>query len=1392
VSVTYDWKRFWSPRGETIQLSDLGFLYDPESEYGRFISPGLATLDQLADEPCLALLGEPGIGKSCALDSGKANAEKWIAENGHQRLWLDLRDFGSEERLWKALFENKTIQHWREADYLLYVFLDSLDECLLRIDNVAAIIADQLPSEPVGRLRLRIACRTAPWPPILERALTNAFDTGFKAYELAPLRRLDVQNALERRGVSDPALFFARVDALDLSSFAIKPVTLNFLIDTYLRNGALPENQIDLYESGCRILCEELNESRISARQTGQLGLEEKISIASRIAALTQFCNRFAVWTGPSANAPQEDIVLENLTGIEQVGSMELAVSNGSIREVLDTGLFSARGANRIGWAHLTYSEYLAARYCVNAGMPTGQVQALVFHPGGGGRHLVPQMYDIAAWLSVMNPAFLDAVANADPESLLGVAGASLSPEQRKIVVTALLRQSEAGRLLSFRWSMSKLYPKLAHEGLCEQLRSYVCERSKSVNTRHVAIDIARSCAVGPLGPDLVDLALDATEQLSLRIAAGSAAAQISDRNTKARLRPFALGQAGDDPDDEMKGIGLIALWPDWLSSTELFELISPLKNRQLHGAYASFLYQLSSTLRLHDLPIALEWYARQQHRDMGPIDRLMDGIIRLAVNHLDSPEIAAGFVEALLSRMNLHDQLMSSRDREMLTTHLSANHLQRQDLLERLLTRITDRDLFFLEYAGFRLVPSVDLPWLIQRGTENRQGFGETEVKLIRRIVDPRDPEQMRLLWFACQRDQKLNEEFSELFFISLDSASARILREEQLLQQKYAEETTPKLIDPPPCTRIEQALMEIELGKCAEWVRLAASLSLTPTSSNYEFMPDLSLAPGWITSEESVRTRILGAAYQYIHSGEPESEKWFATSETYYVAIAGFQAIALVFRVSPERLDSVPSSVWEKWVPILLQYPHGGEENSKLRLSLLKKAHLHAPGELTARILQLIDAQNGQHGYLFLDHEIDICWDEGLANALFQKLTDTNLKAPVVARLLQMLLKHKNKNSREAAKAFIVVPPPETEPRRELMIGALEAILSTCDDADWCDIWPLLEEYPTFGRSLIESVSYGHGGAASFLTKLTAKQLGEFYAWMLVNYPPSGMDHKHSGAVGPSQTAVMLRDTTLEQLKKKATFEAVEAIRHVLQKFPDYSWLAYHLEEAESLARAATWEPVEPSQLLALVRNRGKRLLDSTEQLMSLLFESLDRLQSKLKGELASVTDLWNVERDRYWPKDEESLSNYVARHFLEDILQKGIVVNREVQIRPGQFTDIRVDAIAQGKPGSYPRLSVIVEAKGNWHPKLFENMETQLRDRYLKDNLCRHGIYLVGWFDCSNWKDGDRRKTKCRQRTMSKTKELLSAQAAGLSKDGLDIRSYILDARIQLPSCKSPNVK
>ena len=349
----FNWKRFWCPRGGTFNLSDKGFLSDPESTWGKYLNPELVTFRQLAEIPCLALLGEPGMGKTWALNHDGVLAEEAATREGGIVIRRDLRSFGSEDRLMRSLFESAEWEKWRSGTLRLHLFLDSLDECLLRIDNVASLLADELPKHPTERLILRIACRTVPWPPILETALINIYgDSGFKAYEMAPLRRVDVREAAHQCGISDVDGFLSRIDAIDISSHAIKPVTLKFLVNTYLKDGRFPANQIDLYERGCKALCEEHSESR-GKTLTGSLSADERLAIASRIAAVMQFANRFAVWTGNETEAEfSEDVLVSELCGGYEESTPRVEVSVAAIREVLDTGLFSSRGIKRIGWAH--------------------------------------------------------------------------------------------------------------------------------------------------------------------------------------------------------------------------------------------------------------------------------------------------------------------------------------------------------------------------------------------------------------------------------------------------------------------------------------------------------------------------------------------------------------------------------------------------------------------------------------------------------------------------------------------------------------------------------------------------------------------------------------------------------------------------------------------------------------------------------------------------------------------------------------------------------------------------------------------------------------------------------------------------------------------------------
>jgi len=63
---------------------------------------------------------------------------------------LDLRRFSSEDRLYRTLFEDETFLQWAKGDYDLHLYIDSLDECLLRIDSVAALLADEIPKISTG------------------------------------------------------------------------------------------------------------------------------------------------------------------------------------------------------------------------------------------------------------------------------------------------------------------------------------------------------------------------------------------------------------------------------------------------------------------------------------------------------------------------------------------------------------------------------------------------------------------------------------------------------------------------------------------------------------------------------------------------------------------------------------------------------------------------------------------------------------------------------------------------------------------------------------------------------------------------------------------------------------------------------------------------------------------------------------------------------------------------------------------------------------------------------------------------------------------------------------------------------------------------------------------
>lgn len=562
----YNWQRFWCPRSGSINLADGGYLYDPEAEWGKIYNPDLVAFKAISGLPYLALLGEPGIGKTHALEVEQSKIISKIQEQGGQVLPLDLRSYGSEDRLICRLFDSLEFTAWLQGTYRLDIFLDSFDECLLRIDTLATLLVDEIKRyrNEVKRLHLRIACRTAVWQPVLEEGLQEIWgEDCVGVYELAPLRRADVMEAVKAEGIASDA-FIEEVWEKNIVSLAIKPVTLKFLLNTYRRhNGQFsPDQRLHkLYLEGCKLLCEEVNRSRRGSNLRGDLDADQRLIVAARIAVITIFANRFAVWTGiDQGNVPDEDVLLQRLCqGHESVNGREFEIIEAVVEEVLDTGLFSSRGLHRMGWAHQTYAEFLAAWYLVQHEIPLAQVMKLILSSEDPEHKLVPQLHETAAWLASMRADVLQEIIKTDPDVLLR-SDIPTDSSLRKAIVDNLLMQYEQEKLYDYERNHYQSYGKLKHPGLAAQLRPYIQDLSKQIDVRDAATDMAEVCEVTELQEELVNLALDSSQSIHLRVSAAKALCSIGDAGTRAKLKPLAISQLLEDEHDSLKGYVLRAL----------------------------------------------------------------------------------------------------------------------------------------------------------------------------------------------------------------------------------------------------------------------------------------------------------------------------------------------------------------------------------------------------------------------------------------------------------------------------------------------------------------------------------------------------------------------------------------------------------------------------------------------------------------------------------------------------------------------------------------------------------------------------------------------------------------------------------------------------------------
>ena len=1218
----YNWKRYWCLREGGFHIDANGFLLR-----GEYFNKDTIEFESIAEVPCLVLLGEPGIGKSRALEDAVAFVSQSFQNDKCFR--LDLRSFGNEARLYDALFKGGVIEEWLKGNYRLHFFLDSFDECLLRVDSVAAMLADELKNGkyPIDRLLFRIASRTAEFPRGLENDLREIWksDEGdtekIKFYELCPLQASDIRTAVEIEGI-EPEIFFKEMTAKNAGTLAARPVTLRFLLDIYRKKNSFPDKLIELYEQGCRVLCDEQNdERRASLVLKGKLTADQRLQIAGRIAAVMVFCNKIAVWKDAETGATDEtDVLIRELAGeFERSANSNFPVTEEAVRETLvQTGLFTARGASRLGWSHQTFTEFLAAWYIARQNLDTHQILSLVTYPSDAQKQITPQLQEAAAWLASLRPDVFDELLKTNPLLLLRSDVASFSADLRAKLVDELFKIFAAEQASDWGWH--SYYPRLKHPDLAAQILSVIKDKNAHYLARRFAIDVAEACDLRELQNDLADVILDESEPDYVRSNAGYALWRVGDAETKKRIKHYAINGSPNDKDERVRGIALLCNWDANLTAEEVFA--SLVHSPHLHDSYSLFLSShFLSKLKIADLPVALRWVKENDEqfgRDFS-IERVIDEIMLLGWQNLDAPEILQTFAEAALIRLRLFNhhviKISNIYEKEQISESL-ADDGKRRKVLRAILPLLEKKPHdFFRVFRSPLLRPKKeDLPFLINSlaesdSTKEQENLAEIITEFYR--FAPIEPEILGFLYEGYNRNENVRKYFSHIFEpVELNSEAASKMKsdyENWLERQKELEEMEashrPPLLDPPPKERVLKILERIEKGeKIFFW--LTQELSLEPDSEFYssDWDADATKLPGWTEADLKTREKIIEAAKDYIMHGDPENKEWVGTNSFQYSALGGFRALILLLETAPEFIQELNDEVWEKWAAIIALHPSfGSDEKSETHSFLNREVYKHSPDEIIATILKVIDAANEKEDHLFFDRNWEAFWDEKFKTALREKLNDTKLKFSIWGRILEKLLEHSDAQTQEIAENILTAfTAGEVERERALLAAA--NLMRHARGADWWNfVWQAVAKDADFGRAFVESICFQTRPA----NNLNESESAVFYLWLTETFPPSEdpeIPMGHTYAIGTRMEITTFRDSILGDLKQRGTPESLAALERIAAASPELAKrLHWTLIEARENVRRHTWQPPTPAEFLALLKQKNAAtILPPTAEIM------------------------------------------------------------------------------------------------------------------------------------------------------------------------------------------------
>jgi hypothetical protein len=1293
------------------------------------------------------------------------------------------------------------------------LYLDALDEVMVPV-RTAGLIVQRWISDKLGsvRPRLRLSCRSAVWPPGVQSAIEAVYGAdGCALAVLQPLSEEDVLSVASARGV-DAKDFLRAVDAAGVRALSEQPLTLEMLLKIQLAHGTLPIRRRDLFRQGMEQLA---SERRERAREGTGIGVPtaQVLEAAERLACFCLLSSRDVIdlSEAPSSAALAAREV-EGLPGGDR--PLDSALLDAACR----SGLCDGDGPDRFRFGHRQFAEYLAGRRL--ARLLPHQSRSLLGAGATWQSGVAGPLRETAAFAAMESADIAAWITDEDPE-VVGLSDVADTSLRRRATLNLLdkfrrheLTDSQTGRdgieLAGFQYA-----------GAEDDLRPVLRERQDGCqDVIECAVELIESWGLASMSDDLAGLVLDSTAPLQTRKSAGYALAKFGTAAARRRLLPLVRGGA-DDPDFDLKGLALRCNWPDHLSVPELLAALGPGPRTNYHGAYDGFLHELDYNgfdARGYRLQ-GLEWarpFARR-NREYAWTTNLVRRIAIGSLDELETPGIADALAELILDAAQAHagsplqppHRFSLQRETGAPATPILSTKPPnvRRGLVDALASRATkDRELWWAARETPGLLVLEDFPWLLERALDTvlpmaqRENYAE-----LARMLPWMDSVTAVEAWLRARDIEPLASRLDYPLMVELDSDAAAKARKAHAEMKRWNRPQRKRRLRPPPAERVEEVLALSETKDPRFFLNVCRELTLNEDSTHYGFSRFLMTTPGWTSSNETTRDRIVEAAKCFLTTPSDEPER--AKTEPLNSILSGYMpAIWLVMAHDSDWIDGRPTEWWKTWAWYILRelHPHMMDEPEEPKVDLLRQLHAQVPADVREIVVRLAKSVESEtHGLLTsLLGALEEIEDSVLDEQLCSELEAGRIPDDRVAEVAQFVLTRSSDRALSACRTRI--EPRQVAHRENAAVRAAVALLHERTREAWSSIFDLLRRRPDLAPRVLGDFAHGQSIRSRHsdrddpagLAALSSGQIGQLVALLLEAFPPESDPH-YDGAhcVGPSDSARHIRGRLISWLGDQKDLEAVEALRSLERQYgARYPWLRRPRARAERSYRLSLWEPVAPPAVAEILAAQHKRLLRSNRDALDGVVAAVAQYSRRLRHESPSeLDDLWNQPRDGLpTPKDEERVSDKVCVAIRSYFREFAIAANREVQVfrrklakalggAAGSEVDVLWDAPGVGTASGEP-IRIPVEVKLAHNPEARTGLREQLAERYMKEVGTGLGVYVVVWMGKDSAAARYRPLWKSAEEALADLEDQAKAVMAG-SPEPIDIRCIVIDASLPL---------